>query len=192
MARVSWDEFFNRLYPVCPKLPAQQARNALRDAAATFCEETWIWQADADRVRVLPGLMEYDIAAPEGGSLVAGIVSVAVGETRLEAGQGFTFAPPVLSLLWPPERRAWLTCRVALKPSETSSGIPRAVHEAWAGGIAAGALASLLVMPGQAWTNPGLAQFYGAQFRESMGRAKRRLRKSFTRKPLMVHPQRFE
>lgn len=62
--------------------------------------------------------------------------------------------------------------RATLVPTSCSVSIPAAVATPWGKGIASGAVASALLMPSKAWSNPNLAQKHEIDFNRAVAGAK--------------------
>lgn len=80
---------------------------------------------------------------------------------------------------------------LTLIPSDCSDSIPAAVAGPWGRGIASGAVATALLMPSKAWSNPGLAQKHEIDFNRAVMGAKNlvlteRGTKSLEFKPLRI------
>lgn len=188
----TWDDFFPYLMLDCPGAPSMALRSALFLAASEFCARTKAWQANLDRIRVLTGFDEYEVEPPDANSLVEGFVWIKRDNiTPWYPDSHYTYLAPTLTLVSEPAEDFWLDIKAWLKPSPSATGIDDAIFNHWGEFIAAGASHRLLLVPGRAWSNPGLALERERNFKRGIGRAKNKLLRSSTVGSFEVNPQPF-
>jgi hypothetical protein len=81
--------------------------------------------------------------------------------------------------------------RTTLIPTSCATSIPAAVATPWGRGIAAGAVATALLMPSRAWSNPGLAQKHELDFNRAVLGAKNLVLTERGTKPAQFRPLRI-
>lgn len=171
------DDLLHHVLPFAPDCPEPTAIYHLRQAAIAFCERTRIWRHAATVVATSPVV----VVAPEHAQVYE-IEEAWIGGERLERR-------PVKELLdWPNESPGvprWiaesgddavllvpfdagtpgeLRLSVYLKPSNEATLLPPVLVDAHARTIADGALANLLMVPNQPFSNPTLAAGFGMRF----------------------------
>ena len=80
---------------------------------------------------------------------------------------------------------------VIVQPKEGADQVPQSALLKYASDIEAGALAYLLDIPGQPWTNPALAMKYAGAFRSGISNAKADVQRSFNVGSVRARPRRF-
>lgn len=147
------------------------AVDALRMAAIQLCEKTSAWhESFTQNVRTQD--IELDVPSQ---SRAVGIERVYINGSLISpitAGQADLFAQPgvpdgyyrtednVLRLVPAPSDAVSLSVDVILAPTYTATSIPDDLANRCRKALIYGALAQLLIVPGQAWTNPTLAVAY--------------------------------
>lgn len=84
-----------------------------------------------------------------------------------------------------------LTVKASYSPSQTALSMEDHLFDNWAEEIAAGAIARLLAMPGQQFTNVHAATVYRSQFRDGISDARRLKEQGYTQGSQRVAPRRF-
>jgi hypothetical protein len=86
----------------------------------------------------------------------------------------YAYVPDGQLALYPTPNAVYtlLVSAIVQPKSETVSQIPAECLSKYSNEIEAGALAYLLMIPNEPWTNPQLAQVWGAQFRSGIANAK--------------------
>lgn len=210
MASVSLTSFSPEVAPLVPGCADILILNAVRNAAIEFCEESTYWQETQDAFDVTANDLPYDLEAPT-GARVCQILSCTVDgqpidpaaldvlETHtnwrtLEGSQPSAYFQPnpdQFSLFPLPTGTNSVILRTAYCPTRTATSIESYVYQTQLVCIAAGALANLMEMPLQQWSNPELAQFYRAKFMQGIAAATVKANKSFNRANLTVAMRRF-
>lgn len=184
--------FLARVVAAAPGLPDVAAQSYLRDAAIRFCEATgWL-----EREAVLPmacGVRDYPVV-PADCERVVRVVAVSIGcntpddsmldprRDVLEMGCGFrveALETPDVSVWIDREGDACDTLRVryVATPRHDACRLDARLAEEWGRAIVEGALADVLLLPGQPFSDPRLATVYGQRFDAAILRARtRRLR----------------
>lgn len=92
----------------------------------------------------------------------------------LDRPMAYAYVPDGQIALYPTPNGVYdlLVSAIVQPKSETVSQIPSECLSKYSNEIEAGALAYLLMIPNEPWTNPQLAQVWGAQFRSGIANAK--------------------
>jgi len=189
--------FLARVVAAAPGLPDVAAHSYLRDAAIRFCEASgWL-----EREALLPmacGVRDYPVV-PSDCERVVRVVAVSIGRRTpdgrwpddhlldprrdvIETGCGFR-----VEALETPDVSVWidqegdacdsLRVRYVAAPTHDACRLDARLAEEWGRALVEGALADVLLLPGQAFSDPRLAAVYGQRFEAAILRARtRRLR----------------
>ena len=157
------------ILPFAANCPTEIAIHHIRQSAIEFLELTHAWQQDLTPVLSIKGVDEYALGVPPGSAAVklfafaaddvpGATVDNAAGRRRTawklrdlaawivdRQTVGINPAPAANGIL--------LRFVVSLKPTQAANEVPETVFENHADEIAAGALARLLKVPRQAWTD---------------------------------------
>ena len=173
--------------------PDTTIERAVRDASIELCENALIYTVDQDPVSVTKGLTEVDLDIPTGTRLVQ-VLRAMLGQNQMDrmsredlfasgrpwqtdAGRPvvITYSSETAIRLVPIADQALtekLYIRFAVAPLRASTSIPDAIAERYYKEISYGAKASLLLIPGQAWSNPQLAMAHRSAFERGMREAR--------------------
>lgn len=179
--------FLARVVAAAPGLPDVGAHSYLRDAAIRFCEATgWL-----EREVFLPmacGVRDYPVVAADCERVVR-IVAVTIGcdplvprRDVIETGCGFrveALETPDVSIWIDREGDACDTLRVryVAAPRHDACRLDARLADEWGRALVEGALADVLLLPGQPFSDPRLATVYSQRFDDAILRARtRRLR----------------
>jgi hypothetical protein len=182
--------FLARVIAAAPGLPNTAAQSYLRDAAIRFCEATgWL-----EREALLPmacGVRDYPLV-PADCERVVRVIAVYIGcdaldprRDVLERGCGFH-----VEALETPDASIWidhpseegdaghrLRVRYVAAPRHNACRMDARLAEEWGRAIVEGALADVLLLPAQPFSDPRLALIYSERFDDAILRARtRRLR----------------
>jgi hypothetical protein len=183
-----FDAFLPQVLITAPGCPEPAAINALRHAAQRFCERTRVWRCE-DEFDVTPDHCAF-VCAPDGAELFE-IEQVTFNGFPLEA-----ISISELTRRWPRWReddgssdQARFFTQVApdtiqvvprstgrakvfgfFKPSEDAEQLPAFLARKYLRTIAAGALADLLILPGQPFFSPDLATVNQGIFNAALDR----------------------
>jgi hypothetical protein len=192
------------IMPYVAGVPQFAIRAEVVRAAIKFCEATGVWQETMTPIDVVAATATYAIPAPASAQNIQveelyykekRINPVTTEELRAwhsdwmtETGTPYMFTqtdPDRIILVPTPEAAdaevGGLTGRVLYKPTMTATQIPDFLFNQYGFGIAAGAIHSLCAMPNRSWSNPGIAQYFGLQFRAAMNNAKIDASKAFSK-----------
>lgn len=177
-------EFLPAINPFAPGCAKPTAFNWIRQAAAEFCERTRLWRyedqfkvvADDEFIAVPNGVVIHEIesAAFDGRPLTPRSISdldKENGRWREDMGSpsGITQASPdTLRLV--PRSAGTLTLSVFLKPSMDADEVPDWMVDQYRQVIADGALARILVIPNQSFTNVDMAAVFSQSFQAALAR----------------------
>lgn len=164
-----------------PGCPAPTAYFGIRQAAIDFCERTRLWRYEDDFD--IPGDESESITTPY-GSVLHEIELVQFDDEDLEPqttdwldkncrgwrANELTGQPSYVVQTEPNTLRVvpWVAGHINLflwlKPSQDATELPDFIIDQYRETIAHGALARILMMPGQPFSNPNLAGTFGALF----------------------------
>lgn len=172
--------FLPRIMPYVPGCPEPTAMAGIIRAAQLFCERTRLWRAE-DQFNVTPD--SYNIAcAPAGADLYevehASLDGNTLRPTSIgdldyqrdgwrseESGVAQWFTQTELgSVTLVPPTTGSLKLSMFLRPSEDAEQLPDFLAQLYRQEIADGALAEILMTPGQSFTDPSRAGFYAQRF----------------------------
>jgi hypothetical protein len=191
MAATSLDNFFRFITPSVPECPEFVVREHLAEAAAQFCQETQCWRVPLEASPTVAGEGLYDVDVPA-GTVVEAIIAMEVDAQRvapaLEALELPTSSlddrgkPMAYALVgdrqiqFYPTPDGVYTYRglVAVKPTLSASSVEEFIYQSWGRSIAYGAIGTLKLVPGKAWSDPKMAEHYLALFNKGIAQCKRR------------------
>jgi hypothetical protein len=203
----SLNVFLPYVLPSVMGCPDVMARDRILAACIDFCEQTQAWQDWLTPIDVVANTQDYTLPVPDGAA-IAGLEEVKLGDARLDPltradaldlygetwdsdlrGTPAGYLRPddyTLSLCPIPADSATGLLKVyaTLQPARNATTVPDQLAEHHRETIAHGALARLLAVPGQPWSNPPLAAFYAQQFAGQIGSAAGKAAKGLTRRPL--------
>ena len=174
-----WSDFYSWVLPSVPGCPNPTLDLHIRQAAIEFCRRTLCWVRTLDPVEANGMDIRFDLDLPSQTQAVK-LMAVAVNGleyllvdtqrglqlVRQGSGADFSFTQDKLTLDVHPLRGRGDSIEVdmALAPSFNASSIETDVASPYVQEIAQGALATLQMMPGVAWSDPGLAGINKAVF----------------------------
>lgn len=193
----TWDWFYPKVLPDVLGCPEPTVDEHLRDAARRFCFKTGCWRADLDRILTRAGRADYDISYPDsadgvrliGATLGGHDIGLEVADVsmarRREGRSGRdrlrTMDLRTATLMPTPAiDGSELRIEAVLQPSQDAEGVPDNIGDLYRLEIATGALASLLMMNKQPWTNPQLGGFKESTFAEAMARTQSAVWKGYS------------
>ena len=178
------DDFLPLILPRAPGCPEPIAFDANRQAAIEFCERTRIWRdtdqfmADEFGYIMAPAqsvIHQIEEARFDGHRLTA--VSVQDLNERYPDYDWTTQSgdqPKYITQIHPNTVKivpAWdgmITMTIQLKPSNDAQELPDFIFDQYARTIADGALAEVLMIPGQPYTNPQGGAMYSQRFQQRL------------------------
>ena len=218
-AMVTWDAFYEYVFPSVQGCPTSIVKHALRSACIDFCARTLIWKQDSVLNDVLAGQNLYTFAPPTGAKVVTPY-RVAIKDTEtgkdkelaaysLETLESFSpswredtaeypdkyvlITDDTIRLIGVPTKDILdsLSAGVALKPTRDAEDCPSFLYEDWAEVIAAGALAKLHASKEKVWAIPELVSYYTKLYRDGISRARSKATKSGLRESKDILPVQF-
>lgn len=178
------DDFLPLILPRAPGCPEPIAFDAIRQAAIEFCERTRAWRdtdqfmadefgdmfAPAQSVihQIEDARFDGHRLAPVGVQDLNGLYPD-LDWTTLQGDQ-----PKYVTQLHPntvkvvPAYSGMITLSLLLKPSNDAMDLPDFIYDQYARTIADGALAEILMIPGQPYTNPQGGAMYSQRFQQRL------------------------
>jgi hypothetical protein len=208
----SIDVFIPHILPSAIGCPDFSVRSAIVEAAIAFCTESHAWTETLDLLYLSNGTHSYELDLPKDSRAVLvknvwcanGELAPATMEHILAAIPTWQTArgtPRFYNQLNWEELRIYpipnnpassaLTVRAALAPKRTATTFPDSFADRNFQAIVAGALGRLLLVPGQAWSNAQLGEYYKSEFRLAVGSAKVELAHDRVVGSTRVAPRRF-
>lgn len=202
---IELDVFLTKIMPYVPGCPEPTAFAGIIKAAQEFCERTRLWR-DEDTFTLSPTSCNV-VCAPEGADLFE-IENALLDGCRLEpislsdlnkkypqwremdTGQGQWITQIEHgSVVVVPACRGTLRLSTFLRPSDEADQLPDFMSKLYRQCIADGALAEILMLPGQPFTDPNRAQFYSMRFEAKLSELTNRTIKGQQRAPTRVRAQ---
>lgn len=182
----SLEVFMPFIMPVARGVALPAAFHAVRKASREFCRRTRLWRG-GDSFQVTPEQCA-SIAVPYGAELFE-IERVDFNGSMLEPvslewlddhypnwAKETAGSPSYVTQLAPstiavvPTAAGCVTMRLTLMPNNETMDVPDFLADKYAEIIATGALASILMLPGNPFTSPQLAQYYQLNFDRDLDR----------------------
>lgn len=182
---IAIDEFLTSVLPDVPGCPESLASEMVLEAAITLCKRSRVLKEALDPIDVVAAQRDYTLST-YGDTVVIEPVSVLYDSVRLDAVQeailddmaptwrlsdgpfGYytVLNPGTLTLAFSPSVgvTGGLRVTVSVRPSNQSVALPDVLYNEYSGTIADGAKALLMVIPGKAWSNPALGDYYDGKF----------------------------
>jgi hypothetical protein len=181
----TWDKFHSDVLMDVPDCAAPVIDRALLRASQEFFDSTRIWRAVLDPIVITPNVILHELSLERGTEIVRieratlsgrEIDIVAAGDlpTDWMTAKGLrrsvhtidrrnVYVTPALEAAG-----SALSLEVTLRPSDASTGIESHLHSQYGYFIAYGAKASLLMQPEKPYSNPSLAIFHEAKFKDAI------------------------
>jgi len=183
---VSFDDALPRILPYANGCPDQTAVFHLQQAAVEFFQRTLAWKLRLPAATTIAGNSLYGFDLPS-DAVVAKVLRYEYDGRDAElvdgdVGQTLNISQASKDIAWtddraefnvspvPKEAGKLLVLQVALKPKQASMGLPALLWEQYISHIAHGALAEVLNIPSQTFTNHALAQSFRGKFEDAIGR----------------------
>lgn len=201
------DVFIPSILPYAPGCAEPTAFAAIIKAAQDFCERTRLWR-DEDTFSITPSSCNV-VCAPEGADLFeiehalldgSPLTAISLADLNhnvprwreLDTGQGHWITQIEHgSVVIVPRCRGSLSLSTFLRPSDDADGLPDFLPRLYKKCIADGALAEILMLPGQPFTDPSRAQYYSMRFEAKLSELSNRTIKGQQRAPTRVRPHYF-
>lgn len=208
----SIDVFLPYILPSAIACPDFSARSAIIEAAIDFCTNSSAWTETLDLIYISGGTHSYELDVPkdsravliknvwaEDRELVAKPMSeIACRLPNWQTAQGdsmyFNQQNWEELRVYPTPNNpaaATLTVRASLAPTRSAKTLPQFLVDRHFQTIVSGALARLLVVPSQQWSNPQLSAYYKAEFSQACGIAKAEIFHDRVPGSMRVAPRRF-
>lgn len=199
----TWEKWYDEVLPDVPGCPQAVAKNAIRNAAIAFCEQSWVYRVDHDPINGVASDGTYAYVPPAGYKVAMPLTVWYDGNQLLpkttgdlerlwmnwptmtgtrplyflqEALEVLTVVPMPLASL-----AGAITLKVALKPSRGATGIDDTIWEKYLEEIAMGAKARLFAIKKKPWSDPARAVKYEQDFSQAIGKAKLAADRNFVR-----------
>lgn len=184
--------------------PIDTIRVNIAEVAHDFCRDSSAWVMRLPTVQTVPGQQSYELSIPD-QSVVVSIKSAKLGGWDLSPGlpddvrsdqsagrpQIFDHDDSSLLLSPVPVDAASLDVFAVLAPSLDASRLPAFLVERYRVALADGVKGILMMMPGQTWSNPQLAQYFTLNFQKAVSAARRTAQLGRAGASLRVRPRRF-
>jgi hypothetical protein len=173
---------------------------AILNAAIEFCQRSLAWNETQDAETITLADLPYQVGGAPAGGVVCEVVSVSVdgnavdqknartldarGDWRSETGvsEGYVMVAADTIDLWRRPAAADTVSMIvtaAYMPTRSASSLPDFLYTQHAESIAAGALARLFILPGQPWTDAGLATGWRGMFNAAADELRAKVMRSF-------------
>jgi hypothetical protein len=213
MPNVAYSAFYPFLIPLVPHVADPVAEHAVRNACIDFCMDTLIWRTPIDPISTQKNEPSYQLDVPTGATL-AHVVDLYYDGRRLgkksisEISGSFSYdwmqregTPTVFTMFNPNEVRLVLTPDKSVKdgltgilafaPKRNSTQIVDYIFEDYADEIVHGAMARLLMIPNQQWTDMKVGLGYQKQFTSDKANVRAHVNQGQTHAPISVHLRRY-
>lgn len=179
------EAFLPQVMPYAPGCPEPTALAAIVKSAQDFCERTRLWR-DQDQFTVTPTSCNV-VCVPDGADLfeieqatLNGYMLEPISQADLNSrlpdwrtreetqGRWITQTEPG-SVMVVPRSTGTLFLATVLRPANDAEQLPDFIAQHYLRVIADGALAEILMTPGQPFTAPDRAQFYSMRFEQRLG-----------------------
>lgn len=203
------EDFLTKVLPFAPGCPEPTAIEHIRNAAIEFCEETRLWRFedtfdvgnDPNVVCVPHGAVIQDIERCdfEGRKLEpVGIGWLDEHYPRWRSDEFNMGAEPrYFTQMFPdtvrvvPSKQGRVKVWLRLKPAEDAEQVPDFIATQHRNMIGWGALASILMLPNQTFSDPNRAAYFQARFDQSLGRKSKLKATGQQRAPIRTKAQFF-
>lgn len=181
------DIFLTNIMPYAPGCPEPTAFKQIVLAAQEFCTRTRLWR-ECDTFNVTPSSCNF-VCVPSGAVLFelesahfngSPLEPISIGDLNkrhprwrtFEAGIGQWITQTELdSVMIVPRCTGKVELSTFLKPADDADQLPDFLSTHYRQCIAEGALANILMLPGQPFTAPDRAQYYSLLFNSKVDKA---------------------
>jgi hypothetical protein len=208
MAKI-WSDFYNYVLPELPSCGQDLVTLAIQDVCLDFFDNAGIYTVTATPITAIAGTALYNLGPPTNwdvawvraawfnGNEITPTNEDALNK-KYQNWSTQTGTPTeymledqnTIRLVPMPDSNAGglsLTMRQVLKPQRSATGFSTDwVYDRWLPVLAAGVKAKLMAMPTKAWSNPGMAKYYGDMYEGGKGDAIRDSSRSLTRSQRVV------
>lgn len=199
------DAFLTKVLPYAPGCPEPTAFEHIRNAASDFCETTRLWRfSDTFEVGDSPNVMctpqnavihEIERADFNGMQLRPQSIDWLdehVPRWRSDEDMLTATQPDWYTQVWPDTIRVVPYCTgrlkvwLRLKPAPDADQLPDFLYREYGTVIGWGALANILMLPNQTFSDPNRAVYFQTRFDQALGRAAIRQSSGQQRAPVRV------
>jgi len=206
-----WSYFLPDVLPHVVGCPSMVAEQELKRAAQQFFDKTRAWRITTAPVRISSGQSVVTVNVGDGLDLVRiehgtydgkklDVISPDIlddgmsGDWRAQRGTPAKLVQSVPGIidLYPIPSSATLTGLtffVAVKPSDSATGLPDHLAVAFRDTLVAGAKAKLMLYKDAPWANAALAESFNAKFEVDIGNTNFEAAKGFSRGRLSSRPK---
>lgn len=175
-----------------PKCPTILAEDKILDAAQAFCLETQVWELKSETTYSSGD--SFEITLPEHADLIT-VQDVFLNKAPLRAGRDYQVSTieDVVAIDIRCERRAGdvLQLVLILKPKDQAPTLPTFLWREYRNAVTYKALADLMEMSGQPWSDAAMSMHYEGKYRKEKGTALAKIIKRGTNAPLSVYSREF-
>lgn len=172
-------DFFPRMLPYLPGCSEPLAAQAILDAAIVFCEDAQVVREELDGFVTVAGEKSYELYAPAqqqiarvldvlvDGRSIPGIAAEDVDLLVGAEGSPVSFytsrngSELLLNLFPTPDKAYQVQVRAALRPARNATQLEDDLFNLWSDAVLAGAMARVMAVPGQPFSDPAAAVGYG-------------------------------
>jgi hypothetical protein len=183
----TFDSALSRVLPYAPGCPDVTATFHLVQAAITFFARTLAWRVTLDDVLTEVGVTQYAFPLPAGSALVKLLKYSLDGDDSCnvvdpDKGERLLANNHSHDVVWTDDRINFhvspapieddlpMSLTVALKPTQAATTLDAALFEHYIDAIATGALARILMLPKQPWTDKATASDKEIAFNDAIAR----------------------
>ncbi len=202
-----FDTLLPRILTRAVQVPEPAAIDAIRESVVDLCEQARVWAVDDDfpmsgeqpEIMFVPsGALLFELAAVTFRGKPLKPASIAYLTERYDHWLNDCGAPAFYTqrepnTLWvvPSQPGSSIHIRAYLKPSDRAEGVPGYILDQHREVIADGALARLLAIPDQPWSNPQLAAAHGMRAQNKIDAISSNYLKGQQSAPLRTRPSFF-
>jgi hypothetical protein len=205
-----WNNFLQEVAPDVSGCPKSVMRNAVRNSAIEFCNESRAWRTQITDITTAIGTKTYSLTVPTDSEVIMVSRLLIVGDVRplptlsnkhlnrykiaTDNGRPNFYnseIPGQVSFYPTPDAIYTGEVFCVLKPTKASLEGPDFLFNDWLDAIAAGAKARLMAMAGRPWTNVKLVKLHRATFVRGYVEARIRDAKSNVESSSDTRPQSF-
>ncbi len=211
MANVKYSDLVSDVLPVLAADPSDPVTEyAIKRSAIQFCKESWVWKYFQDPIDLIAYENTYDLEPPTGAG-VAAVMRVTLAKLDLDpksvddldrdmpgwrqkSGQPkfYTQIDSDQIVLAPAadyNLAAGIHMTLALQPDQKANGLPGWIVNEYIYDIVDGALAYLMKMPKQDWSDGPLAMDYEKKFHAAIANARADAMSALGRAPTRTSSQ---
>lgn len=210
---IAYTSYLKYVRPYVKDCPREVVINAISQAVYEFCQQTLIWRSSLTGIDTVVSQDTYTLVPPASTRVILPI-HVAYDEATVTpkteedldavddgwriAGNGkpiFYFCPTPNIIQFSRKSDTVITAgivvRVAVKPTEASTGADDIIFNDWYHVIAEGAKGILMTMPGEKWSNQNQGMLSKKVFKDGIQRAKTIVKKGHSKAPTYARMKRF-